>query len=148
MYVSQNGNRESGKIRRGAITGRLGEVYTPPGTPILTTQADSRDTYLVQQMHALSQQIYDAKQRKDVAEVQRLLAQFQPLADEYRERGSIGVSPFDTFIVATGNWINQTLAAVPGAIAAPLGAVGEGLIRGLLPFAAIALAFAYIKKKL
>jgi hypothetical protein len=144
VYVSGNGNRKLGKVRRGASTGRLGEVFTLPGEPILTTQSDARDTYLVQQMHALAQKIYAAKQRKDVPAVQDLLTQFQPLADEYRERGSIGVSPFDTFIVTTGTWVQQTLAAAGGLAQE----AGVGLLKNLWPFALIIGGLIYAKGKL
>jgi hypothetical protein len=144
VYVSDNGNRKLGKFRRGASTGRFGEVYTEPGQAILTTQTDSRDTYLVREMHRLSNLIYEAKQRKDVPEVQRLLAEFRPLADEYRERGAIGVSPFDKFILATGEWVQQTLAAA-GGLAKD---AGVGLLKNLWPFAIVIGGLIYAKGKL
>lgn len=108
----------------------------------------ARDTELVRQMHALAQQIYYAKQRQDVEEVQRLLAQFKVLADEYRERGPIGVNAFDKFVLATGEWVAQAMRALPNAIAALPFAVGSGLIKGLLPFALIAAGVLYFKGKL
>ena len=143
MYTTEIRNLKSRKFP-GASTTRLGEVYTEPGQAILTTQADSRDTYLVREMHRLSQLIYSAKQANDVATVQTLLAQFRPLADEYRDRGSIGVSPFDTFIISTGEWIQKTAAAVPGVISG----IGVGAIKSLWPFALIAGGILYFKSKL
>lgn len=141
MYTREMRNPKSRKF--GAST-RLGEVYVAPGQGILTTQADSRDTYLVREMHRISQLIYNAKQANNVPEVQRLLAEFQPLADEYRERGAIGVSPFDKFILTTGEWVQQTVNAVPGVISG----IGVGAIKSLWPFALIGAAILYFKSKL
>lgn len=131
MYVGVNGNPKSGKFLSG-----------------VASTTDSRDTYLVRQMHRVATLIYAAKQRNDVAEVQRLWVEFKGYSDEYRERGPIGVNAFDKFVLSTGEWIEASLAAVPGAIAAPFQAVGSGLIRGLAPFALIALAFGFVRKKL
>lgn len=142
MYVTDIRNPKSQKF-----LGEAGLTYSGANTtsPIqVAAQGDARDTQLVQQMHYLSQLIYNAKQRGDVPEVQRLLDQFRPLADEYRERGSIGVSPFDTFIVSTGDWIVQAGKTVGGAVAT----VGWGAGKALLPFALIGAGLLYFKGKL
>lgn len=141
MYVTEMRNPKSQKF-----LGEAGLTYSGANTtsPIqVAAQGDARDAQLVQQMHDLANRIYLAKQRNDVATVQALLDQFRPLADEYRERGSIGVSPFDTFIVSTGEWIQQAGRTVVNAAST----VGWGAARGLLPFALIGGALLYFKGK-
>lgn len=99
------------------------------------TDDASRDTYLVQQMHALATAIYQAKQRNDKADAANLLSQFQELANEYRARGAADITPFDNFVLATGRWIESSVDAIPSALAALPAAVGGGLIRAAIPYA-------------
>lgn len=129
---------------------QLGEVYNPTTMgPAPTASTSYRtDAYLVQQLHALALAISQAKQRGDVQGVQNLLPSFQALADEYRERGPIGVSPFDKFLLATGEWVQQTLNALPNAVAAVPLAIGQGLLKAAVPFALLAGGLLYFKGKL
>ena len=104
----------------------------------------SRDTYLVQQMHAIATAIYQAKQRNDKADAANLLVKFEQLADEYRARGASDMTPFDNFINATGMWISQSVDAIPNALAAlPLG-IGEGLLKAAVPFALLYVAYLFV----
>jgi hypothetical protein len=99
------------------------------------TEDASRDTYLVQQMHAIATAIYQAKQRNDKVDAANLLTKFQELANEYRARGASDLTPFDNFVLATGAWIEQSVDAIPNALAALPVAVGSGLIKAAIPFA-------------
>jgi hypothetical protein len=104
----------------------------------------SRDTYLVQQMHAIATAIYQAKLRGDKTDAANLLSQFQELANEYRSRGASDMTPFDNFVLATGQWIQQSVDAIPNALAALPTGVGLGLIKAALPFAALYLGYLWL----
>jgi hypothetical protein len=113
-----------------------------------TPVTDAADAQMVQQLHSLALQINTAKQANNVPEVQRLLSQFRVLADHYREVGPIGVSPFDTFLLATQDWVQQSLNALPNAVAAVPLAIGQGLLKAAIPFAVLAAGALYFKHKL
>ena len=104
------------------------------------------DTFLVQQMHALAESIYQARQRGDKATVIALLDRFKDLADEYRARGDADLSGTDRFILATGKWIQDSVTVLPSAISALPQAIGSGIFRAALPFALMYLAFIYLKR--
>lgn len=104
----------------------------------------SRDTYLVRQMHAIAVAIYQAKQRGDKADAANLLTQFQELADEYRARGASDMTPFDNFVLATGQWISDSVDAIPSALAALPTAVGSGLIQAAIPFALLYVGYLWL----
>lgn len=112
---------------------------------ITVTNTTARDTFLVQQMHALALAIYQARQRNDKAGVQALLDRFRLLANEYRSRGA-DVTPFDNFINAVGVWIETSVDAIPDAIAKLPQAVGVGLIKAAIPFAALYLGYLYLTR--
>ena len=105
---------------------------------------DARDAFLVRQMHALAIAIYDAKQRGDKTTVAALLSRFEALADEYRARGTADFSGTDRFILATGQWIEDTVTAIPSAISALPKAVGSGLIQAAIPFALLYVGFMFL----
>lgn len=104
------------------------------------------DTFLVRQMHALAIAIYDAKQRNDKTTVAALLERFKALADEYRARGAGDMTGTDRFILATGQWIEGVVTAIPSAISALPKAVGSGLLQAALPFALLYLGFIALKR--
>ena len=104
----------------------------------------SRDTYLVQQMHAIAIAIYQAKQRGDKADAANLLVKFQQLADEFRARGTSDMTPFDNFVLATGDWIQTSVDALPAAIAALPTGIGKGLIEAAIPFALLYVGFLWL----
>lgn len=107
----------------------------------------ARDTFLVRQMHALAIAINQAKERGDRAGVEALLARFKVLATEYRQRGATDFSAFDRFILTVGQWIETSVDAIPGAIAALPMAVGKGLIAAAIPFALLWLGFRYLTRR-
>lgn len=115
---------------------------TQPGLGETDTRSD---TYLLTQMHALAIAIYQAKQRGDKADVEALLQRFNALADEYRANGS-DMTATDNFILAVGNWIETSVDAIPAAIAALPTAVGSGLIKAAIPFAALYLGFILLRR--
>lgn len=120
---------------------------TQPGLGEVTNVSGNLDTFLVQQMHALAQAIYDAKQRGDKATVSALLERFTALAEQYRARGDADLSGTDRFILATGKWIEDTVTAIPSAISALPKAVGSGLIQAALPFAVLYLGFLWVTSR-
>jgi hypothetical protein len=107
------------------------------------TDDSARDTFLVQQMHALAIAIYQAKQRGDRAGVENLLSRFKLLADEYTSRGA-NPSSTDQFILAVGNWVEKSIDAIPAAIAALPKAVGSGLIQAAIPFALLFVGYKFL----
>lgn len=104
------------------------------------------DTYLVQQMHALATAIYQARQRGDKADAASLLERFRALADEYRSHGSGDLTGTDRFILATGQWIQDSVTALPSAISALPVAVGSGIFRAALPFVLLYVGFIALRR--
>jgi hypothetical protein len=115
-----------------------------PGLGEVENVTGDVDTFLVKQMHALAIAIYDAKQRGDKAAVEALLARFVALANEYRARGAGDMTGTDTFILKVGQWIEDSVTAIPSAISALPTAVGEGLIRAAVPFALLYVGFLWL----
>jgi hypothetical protein len=108
----------------------------------------ARETFLVNQLHALAISIGQAKARNDVADVQNLQAAFKQLAAEYAAIGSGDVTAFDRAILSTDAWIRSALDAIPGAVAAIPSAIGMGLLKAAAPFVALALLLGFARKKL
>lgn len=118
---------------------------TQPGLgATLADTPEHSDTYLVQQMHALADAIYQARQRGDKAGVAAMLDRFQALAEEYRSHGSGDLTGTDRFILATGKWIEDSVTVLPSAISALPVAIGKGLITAALPFALLYVGFLYL----
>lgn len=117
---------------------------TQPGLGAVVTEHS--DTYLVQQMHALALAIYQARQRNDKAAVTALLQRFQMLADEYRSHGTNDLTATDNFILAVNNWIETSVDAIPSAIAALPTAIGTGLIKAAIPFAALYIGYILLRR--
>jgi hypothetical protein len=106
------------------------------------------DPFLLQQMHALAISIGQAKDRGDKAAVIALRNRFEQLAAQFRANGGTeGLSAVDNFILAVDQWIQTSVDAIPGAIAALPVAVGKGLIMAAIPFAVLALGFLYFKDR-
>lgn len=120
---------------------------TQPGLGEVTNVSGNVDTYLVQQMHALADAIYQARQRGDKATVGALLERFTSLAEQYRARGDSDLSGTDRFILATGKWIEDSVTALPSAISALPVAVGKGLIIAALPYVLLYGAFLYFTSR-
>jgi hypothetical protein len=117
-----------------------------PGLGETVNVTGNRDTFLVQQMHAVATSIYQAKQRGDKITVSALLDRFKALADEYRGLGAGDLSGTDRFILATGQWIEDSVTAIPSALSALPQAVGSGLIRAAIPFALLWVGFVYLRR--
>ena len=105
------------------------------------------DPFLLQQMHALAISIGQAKDRGDKAAVIALRNRFEQLAAQYRANGGDGLSAVDNFILAVDQWVQTSVDAIPGAIAALPVAIGKGLITAAIPFAVLALGFLYFKDR-
>jgi hypothetical protein len=109
----------------------------PVGTP---------DQVMLQQLHALAVAIYQAQQdakaaqeRGDIQyatnriqEVARLRDQFQVLAHQFVGVDALG--GVDAFILKTGTWVEQSMKALPGALAAIPSAFGQATFMALLPW--------------
>lgn len=104
------------------------------------------DTYLVQQMHALADAIYQARQRNDKAGVAAMLERFSDLADEYRARGDADLTGTDRFILATGKWIQDSVTVLPSAISALPQAIGSGIFQAALPFVLMYVGFLALRR--
>jgi hypothetical protein len=104
------------------------------------------DTFLVQQMHALAISISQAKVRNDKATVQALLDRFKALADEYRARGDVDLSGTDNFILRVGQWIDDSVTAIPDAVSALPRAISAGVFRAVLPFALMYVGLVLLKR--
>lgn len=101
-----------------------------------TTDPTSRETFLVQQMHAFAVAIGQAKQRGDVKGVENMLPTFKKLADEYRALGENDLTDFDRFILSTGDWIAASRTAAANLVkdtADLVGNVGGNLIKPVVP---------------
>lgn len=129
-------------LRQPGTSGAFGATLS--GTLVEDT---ARDTFLVQQMHALAIAIYQAKQRNDRIGVENLLAAFQQLADEYRARGATDMTSFDNFVLSVGNWVETSVDKIPQAIAALPKAVGAGLIQAAIPFIVLYLGFLFVTSR-
>jgi len=107
------------------------------------------DQELLQQLHALAVSIYAAQQaaiqlsqtgqaaaaRTKVLEVSSLRDQFQAVATQFQGNDpTTKLSWIESGLLSVGTWIEQALAALPGAIAALPKAIGEGLLMGAVPW--------------
>lgn len=92
---------------------------------------------LLQQLHQIALQINAAKAAGDTQQVTDLLAQFQQVASDYRAAGDPAdqLTTFDQFVLDTGNWVQQSVNALPGAISALPSAIGSGLLQAAIPWA-------------
>lgn len=106
--------------------------------PGLGQITETDPTKLVRELHATAIAINQAKARKDIAGVQNLMQHFRDVADQYISLGAQAdaaeFSWLDKFILATGTWIEDSIKALPGAIAAVPSAIGEGIIKASFPF--------------
>lgn len=107
----------------------------------LSGVTDGTDQVLLRQLHALALSLYQAQQdvraaqgRGDVAyatkrleDVQRLRDLFQQTAAQFRSNDPELLTAMDRFILATANWIDQSLGALPNAVAAIPNAVVDGI---------------------
>lgn len=117
------------------------------------------DQDLLKQLHALAVSIYAAQQeavqlsrsgqpelaRKRVLDVSALRDQFQAVAEAFRKNDPSGtqLSWIESGLLSLGTWIEQSLAALPGAIAALPKAIGEGLAMGAVPWVLLGLGALY-----
>lgn len=121
------------------------------GLGAFVQENSARDTFLVQQMHALSIAIYQAKQRDEPQTVMELLKRFTALANEYRDRGALDMGPIDRFILTVGDYIADSSTAAKQIVKEAARTVGEtlgeavGPIQGaLIPIAIGLVAVAFI----
>lgn len=122
---------------------------TQPGLgDALTDAQTARQTFLVQQMHALSLALAQARQRNDKVDGAALLKQFRALADEYTSEGAaLDASAYNRVVLEAGNWINGAVDALPNAIAALPKAIGAGLIQAAIPFVVLAGAYLLLRRE-
>lgn len=89
-------------------------------------------------MHATAVAIYNAKAAGDVEEVTRLRDVLRQQSRAYLQGSGVSdqLGWVDKLILDTGNWIQSSVNALPGAIAALPSSVGVGLIRAAIPWVA------------
>ena len=127
-----------------------GRYYPGPASDFNLGQvdgtSDSTSQALLATLHGIAVAINQAKLNNDPATVQSLLINFQQVADAYRAAGgdSTQLTVFDQFVLDTGNWISQTVGALPGAISAVPSAIGKGLIGAALPFVLLYIGYLFL----
>lgn len=114
---------------------QAGPVATLSGEPAVSDQV------LLRQLHALAQSIYQAQQdiraaqqRGDTSYAQARLVDLRRLRDLFQQKAAAFHSNdvelmggIDRFILAAGTWIEQSMASLPGAIAAIPNAIVDGV---------------------
>lgn len=118
-----------------------------PGLGATAVSTEELSAQYVREMHNLANQIYAAKQRNDRVAVAALAEQFRVVADQYRALGSADMSAIDRFLIAVDQWIETSIDAIPGAIAALPRAVGSGLIQAAIPFALLYLGYIFLSRQ-
>ncbi len=110
-------------------------MYSLSGVP--TTREDQLNAELgaaFRQMHSINVAIVTEKSRGNVAGVAALLPLYKMWLEKYKtisiQLGQVEFTSFDRFVLSTGNYIEQGVAALPGAI----GAVPGAILKGLAPF--------------
>jgi hypothetical protein len=125
-----------------------GRYYPGPASDFNLGDAttDSTSQALLATLHGIAVAINQAKLNGDTETVQNLLVNFQQVADAYRAAGgdSNQLTAFDQFILDTGNWVAQTVGALPGAISAVPSAIGKGLIGAALPFVLLYVGYLFL----
>jgi hypothetical protein len=121
------------------------------GTTINTAQLETEWQSLRKQLHALAVSIATERERGNVAGVKAMLPYFQRIAmrmtEINRQLYNTEFTEFDNFILSTGEWIEDTVKALPNAIAAVPVGIGTGLIKAAIPFAALWLGYQYLSKR-
>lgn len=104
---------------------------------------------LVKQMHAVNVSIGVERERGNTAGVEALLTRYQSLLAQYkavaRQAGELDFSAFDRFVLNTGQYVSDAVAAIPAATSALPKAIGEGLIKAALPFAALWVGYQFLR---
>lgn len=99
-----------------------------------------QQTALIRQLHTIAQAIYDARQAGDVDRVRTLQGQFQVVADAIRAQGKTDMTAIDRMILATGQYVEGVVDAIPQAIAALPRAATSAVALTLKPLILPALA--------
>jgi len=124
--------------------------------------SDAQDQILMRQLHAIALTIYQAQQdilaaqaRGDTAyvrarlqDLQRMRGFFETTAAQLRGNDPLALSSVERFILAAGTWIDNSVRALPGAIAAIPNALisaigdigshaGSSLLGAALPWLAV-----------
>lgn len=125
-----------------------------PGSTLTLNEAALNDelSRAFQQMRAINLSIVAERNRGNVAGVQALLPMYNTWLARYKavavQLGQKDFTTFDKFVLDTGTYVSKAVAALPNAAAALPSAIGQGLLKGALPFAALALLYLFIRGKL
>jgi len=118
-------------------------LTVPQSGPVNTLSGEpaGNDQALLRQLHALALAIYQAQQdiraaqgrgdasyaRARLLDLQRLRDLFQQTAAQFHSNDMELMSGIDRFILAAGTWIEQSMASLPGTLAAIPNAVIDGV---------------------
>lgn len=104
------------------------------------------------QLHAINLSIVAERQRGNVEGVRALLPIYNTWLGRYKEisrqLGQTDFTSFDRFVASTGDYVSKAVAAIPNAAAALPSAIGQGLVKAAIPFAALGLAWLWFRGKL
>jgi hypothetical protein len=123
---------------------------TQPGLGAIDTTALQTEWQRLRNiLHGLAVSISTEKARGNVAGVKAMLPYFQSIVakmnDVNRQLYNAEFTDFDQFIADTGTWIQDTVQALPGAIAAVPAAIGKGLLQGVWPFALLFAGYLFVR---
>lgn len=123
-------------------------MYAGPFAPVDQGLGEiAPEARIQKELHALAVAIYAAQQARDVERVISLRQQFVVKAREMAALGGGDLTWLDRFILTTGTWIEQSVKALPAAIAALPAGVGVGLIKAALPYALLYFGVRYLMGK-
>lgn len=110
-------------------------------------ETERTDKFLLDQMHAIAISIGQARARGDEAGVVNLQEAFRKLEEEYRARSNDYLTPTDKLILGTGQYVEDVVAAIPGAISAIPKGIASGVFQAALPFVLLYAGFVYLTRK-
>lgn len=125
-------------------------MYTGGFGAVDTTTLEAEWQRLRNILHGLAVSIATERERGNVAGVQAMLPYFKDtvakMTDINRQlyKSESELTGFEQFVVDTGDWIQSSVQAVPGAISALPTAIGAGLIKAAIPFAVLYIGYRYL----
>ena len=120
-------------------------------TSVTITQAEKDYATAYTQISTISKSIAAERQRGNVAGVAAMLVLYKFWSAKFKDAAQrLGKSDFtsiDRVILSTGQYLADAAAALPDTTGALAAGVGKGLLKGALPFIALAGIIIYLKGK-